>query len=53
MQPYSKVTARPQAEIMAPMSQSVRLRPMLCTDLRMLPGVANMPLPITREIIRM
>ena len=53
MHPYSRDTAKPQAAMIAPTTQRERLRPTLPTDFTIAPGVAKMPLPITREMTRM
>jgi len=53
MHPYSSPTARPHHDIAAPTTHSVKLNPILPTDEAIAPGVANIPLPITLEIIMM
>lgn len=53
MHPYSSPTANPNQLIMAPATHNVKLRPMLPTEVTMAPGVAKMPLPITREMMMM
>lgn len=53
MQPNSMETARPQAERIVPISHIRRVSPMLPADLTMEPGVAKIPLPITRDTTSM
>jgi hypothetical protein len=42
----------PNHDMRAPTTQSVRVKPMLPTDLTIEPGVAKIPLPITLEMIK-
>jgi hypothetical protein len=52
MQPYSSDMDSPNHEMIAPITQRVRVKPTLPTDLTMDPGVAKIPLPITLEMIK-
>jgi hypothetical protein len=49
MHPYSIETARPQLDKIVPANHTRRVSPMLPADLTIEPGVANIPLPITRD----
>lgn len=49
MQPYSIETARPQPDRIVPANHTSRVNPMLPADLTIEPGVAKIPLPITRD----
>lgn len=51
MQPNSRLTARPQADMSAPINHRERERPMLPTVWKMRPGVANIPEPMILEIM--
>ena len=53
MQPYSIDMAIPHAARIVPKSHTRRVKPTLPADFTMDPGVANMPLPITRDTTRM
>ena len=53
MQPYSNPTASPHHDIAAPTTHNVKLRPMLPTEEAIAPGVANIPLPTTRDMMMM
>lgn len=53
IQPYSIDTASAQAARTVPTAHINSDRPTLPADLTMVPGVAKMPLPITRETTRM
>ena len=53
MQPYSIEMAIPHAARIVPKSHTTKVSPMLPADFTMDPGVANMPLPMTRETTRM
>jgi hypothetical protein len=50
--PYSRLIAKPAHEINAPTTHNTRLSPILPVSLTMAPGVAKIPLPITREMMR-
>ena len=53
MQPYSIDTASEHAARMVPTTQINNDNPTLPADLTMVPGVAKMPLPMTRDTTRM
>lgn len=53
MHPYSIEMASPHAARTVPTSQTSRVSPTLPADFTMEPGVAKMPLPITRDTTRM
>jgi hypothetical protein len=52
MHPYSMDTVIPQADRMVPTSHSNSVKPILPADFTIDPGVANIPLPMTRDTTR-
>ena len=53
MHPYSRVIANPNHEINAPTTHNTRVIHILPTERTIDPGVAKIPLPITRDMMRM
>lgn len=53
MHPYSSETTSPQAAKRVPTVQTTKANPTLPVDLTMDPGVAKIPLPITRDTTKM